>query len=339
MSLDSDRRVKTLLISGILLGIGTFQGFTRYLRIRFGGAEWEPNFANVWRPLAQELHSGAALYMDGMGDNKPPLFELLNFILAGLPYHGFMFLLVVGIANGIVALLLWRLVAAEYGTWSGIAAAGVWLLTLSYVNGTHINVRSFALVGVLGALYVASERPFVRGIVIAIGGLFSQYAVLFIPVLAWDSIRELRTEQRLKWLVTFGSGGLLMLAAAFGVIGLIWGPQAGLAGLYWSYGIPMGVTTTGFVTAPGSYLTDPWVLTSTLQWGGWLLHTGGILAPLLIGAGLRGWTIVAERRWSAYLWGAVVLLFPLLIRSYDAYWLLALPFITALAVAYVENKV
>lgn len=336
---DTGHRSWKLLTGTLLFGIAVLQGFARYLRIQFGGAEWEPNFANVWRPLGQELHSGASLYMAGMGDNKPAVFELLNFLLAGLPNHGLVFLLVTGVANGLVALLLWRLISAEYGNWSGLATAGVWLLTLSHVNGTHINVRSFALVGILGALYINSERAIMRGGAIALAGLFSQYAILFIPVLAWDSIRELETERRVKRLISFGSGGLLMLIGAYGVVGLIWSPRAALAGLYWSYGLPTGVTTTGFATEPGSYLTDPWILTNTLQWGGRLLYIGGILSPLLLGAGIHGMRIVNERQWSVYLSGGAILFLPLFIRSYSAYWLLVLPFIISLAVTEMSVRI
>jgi hypothetical protein len=332
MLTELDHHIRELLTGGVLLAIAVLQGLTRYLRIRFGGAEWEPNFANVWRPLAQELHDGASLYMEGMGDNKPPLFELLNFLLSGLPNHGLVFLIITGVANGAVALLLWQLVSDEHENWAGLTTAGVWLFIISIVNGTHINVRSFALVGILGSLYVGSDQPVMRGSAIAMAGLFSQYAILFIPALAWDSIRRLQPKQRVRWLTTFAGSGILVLIGAFGIVGAIWGSRAALAGLYWSYGLPTGVTTTGFATAPDSYLSDPWMLTNTIQWGGWILHTGGMLSPLLLGASIRGWRRVKKRQWSVYLAGSLILLLPLVVRSYDAYWLMSLPFVSVLAV-------
>jgi hypothetical protein len=336
--MSSTNRARKIIISGVLLGAAIVQTVTRYLRIQFGEAEWDPNFANVWRPLSQELHTGASLYTNGMGDNKPPLFELLNFLVGGLPNQGFVFLFLVGIANGLTALLLYRFVSAKYPDWFGLVAASIWLLTLTQVNGTHINVRSFALVGILCALYVDSERAFIRGAAIAVAGLFSQYALLFLPVLAWDSVRELAIKKRIRWLTVFGTGGLLILVVAFSVVGLIWGSRAALAGLYWSYGLPTGVTTTGFATAPGGYLSEPWVLSNTLQWGGRILYIAGILSPLFLGAGIRGLRVVYTRQWNVYLYAAVALLFPLLIRSYYAYWLLSLPFIIHLSIEEIWTK-
>jgi hypothetical protein len=265
-----------------------------------------------------------------MGDNKPPLFELLNFALGAFPNHGLVFLLATGLANGIVALLLWRLLAKEYGDWYGLMAAGVWLLSLSLRNGTHINVRSLALVGLLSSLLVS--RAIWRGVAIGVAGLFSQYAVLFIPVLAWDSIRNLDDKSRLEWLLSFGAGGLATLLIAFGAVGIIWGPRASLAGFYWSYGIPTGVTTTGFATDPGSYLTEPWVLTQPLQWGGFILHYGRLVSPMILLSVVRGRSIVLKQEWDIDLIGAAVLFVPLLVRSYAAYWLLALPFLSSIAI-------
>jgi len=336
MSDRIDVRAQTILVGALLVGVGALQTSTRYLRIMFGGAEWEPNFANVWRPLAEELHDGGSLYLNGMGDNKPPLFEMLNFALGEFPNYGLIFLLLTGMANGIVALLLWKLISTEYGDWYGLLAAGIWLLTLPHVNGTHINVRSFALVGLLSALLV--DRALWRGIAIGVAGLFSQYAVLFVPILAWDSIRKLDVKNRMRWLFSFGSGGAVTLVVSFGIVGLLWGPRAILAGLNWSYGIPTGVTTTGFATAPGSYVTQPWILTNTPQWGGYILHAGGLLSPIILVFAIRGWWILNKREWSVFFYGGLVLLLPLLIRSYRPYWLLAWPLLILLSVVELNER-
>lgn len=324
------------VIVGILLGIGVLQTLTRYIRIQFGGADWEPNFANVWRPLAAELYSGKSLYLEGIADNKPPLFELLNFALGALPNHGLVFLLATGLANGVVALLLWRLLTKQYDNWYGLIAVGMWFLTLPYVNGTHINVRSFALVGLLLSLHV--RGPIYRGISISIAGLFSQYAVLFIPVLAWDSIRNMGYTNRMKWLFSFGASGIAALFTAFAVVGVIFGFRASLAGLYWSYGIPTGVAMSGFATAPESYLTEPWISTNILQWGGFILHYVGLLLPIILLSLLQIRRLVIERIWNVYMWGGVVMLLPLLVRSYAAYWVLALPFLISLGTVELRTR-
>jgi hypothetical protein len=310
----------------------------RYFSIRFAKAtSWEADFVRVWRPIGKRLHDGARLYLDGTGDNKPPLFELLNFALAGTPFHGLFFILLIGVANGLVAVLLWLFISNNYNGWYGLTAAGLWLLTLTHVSGLHINARSFGLAWALTALYINDH--FKRGAIVGVAGLFYQYFIFLIPVLLWDSLREESLMRQVKSTFIFGSGGLVVLTMVFGIIGVVWGSQASLAGLYWSYGIPLNITPEGYATSPGGYVSRPWILTNTVLWGGYLLDYGSLLLPVLAVAALRIFRLSKQRQWSILMWSCLVLLIPLLIRSREGYWLLPLPFIIILAIEELATRI
>jgi hypothetical protein len=233
--------------------------------------------------------------------------------------------------------LLWWFISNNYNGWYGLTAAGLWLLTLTHVSGLHINARSLGLAWALTALYI--NDYFKRGAIVGVAGLFYQYFIFLIPILLWDSLRKKSLMRQVKSTFIFGSGGLIVLIMVFGIIGVVWGSQASLAGLYWSYGIPLNITPEGYATSPGGYVSRPWILTNTVLWGGYLLDYGSLLLPVLAVAALRIFRLSKQRQWSILMWSCLVLLIPLLIRSREGYWLLPLPFIIILAIEELATRI
>ncbi|WP_227377285.1 hypothetical protein [Haladaptatus halobius] len=96
------------LVDLALLGIGCSEALVRYLRILTAQTSPHPDMTTMWRPVAEAVLAGAPPYLTAPVDNKPPLFEYLNLAVAATNRYLVVFLLLVGLANGAVAYLLWR---------------------------------------------------------------------------------------------------------------------------------------------------------------------------------------------------------------------------------------
>lgn len=317
--------------------VGILQTWTRYYRIQQGRQTSHVDVRCCWRPLAEAVLAGQPIYVRPAVDNKPPLFELLNVAVAATGEYLLGFLLLVGATNAIISVLLWQLCSRRGAPRTGLVAGGLFLASVPLAGGTVINVRSFAIAGILLALSV--RHPVARGAAVAAGGLFSQHAVFSIPVLAYDRYRELDRPEGVRWVGTFALSGLAVVAAAFAVVYAVWGWPSLEGAFYWTFLVAEQYTTNP--TVP-SLLgdTDAWLL-SLYDFG--LRHLG-VIVPASVGV----WVSLTDREsaWSQHSTAvpvvtaallAVSMTAPLVVRAYRAYWLYPLPFLALLASVGIES--
>lgn len=289
----------------VLLAVGLFYGFRRWGYVMFGQGN-EPHFDYVvhYSRVAEAVISGVPLYIGTAIDNKPPLF-MFTLVLAHLPPMGYLVsLLLTGLANGLVAVLLmeWR------GRDVGFVAGLLYLSLLPLVMGDVVNVRSFALVGLLGALVAGSWSR--RGALVAIGGMFSQYTILPALLLFRRSLRSAEDAGR------FVLGGVAVLIVSYGTVLAVWGPQSFLNSLVYSVGVSDDYVRETAVHSP---------LTNPVYWLGNNLYVAGALA----GIGLLAVFAVRDDREAGTL--AILCSLPVLVRALPYYWVFPLPFVAVLA--------
>lgn len=321
-------------VFGTLL-LGFLQGLFRFFQVTQGPKTLFSDAKGVWLPLARQLATGATLYTGSAVDNKPPLFEFLNLGIYLTGHYVLVWAILIGVANAISALLLWRLLAMHGRERAGLVAALVLMGVLPFVGGLHVNVRCLALPLVLVALI--SRRATVSGIALALAGLFSQYAVLAIPVVLVSALVRSRTRRdALTWTVQFCALGLATAAVWFGAVAIVYGPTAMVNGMAWSVGLKDSYLTmtqkhSPFHT-PVLYVADFVRLFVYLPY---------VFVPAAIGFG-RALEDVRSRRWSLQLIlasTAFLLGLSLLIRSFWTYWQLPIAFVVALAALVGEDFV
>lgn len=320
----------TLGVSGFLL-LGLFETFGRYFRILYGEQQPHIDVRCCWRPLANAVLAGKPIYVRPAVDNKPPLFELLNVTVASTGQYLLVFFVLIGIVNGVSAILLWRICADRGTPRVGLIAGLLFLTSVPATGGTVINVRSFAIAGILLSLWV--EHPLARGATIAAAGLFSQHAVFAVPALAYDRLRYLDRDSSLQWLVRFVAGGVAVLVVSFGFVYVVWGAQSFHGALYWSFGAAEKYTTNPVV---------PSIIGDTHRWMVALYH--GVIKHLflIVPATIIVHLAATERGSNRVIHStnaplvtttflALSMSIPLLVRAYRAYWLYPLPFLALLA--------
>lgn len=318
------------LVAGLGLGVG------RYTDLVWGNAVPNPDFRRMFAPIARGVASGGQLYGPGLADNKPPGWQLVNVGAELTGEHLLAMLLVVGLANGLAAALLWYWLADANGA-VAVAAASLFLLALPVVGGPTVNSRPLAVAALLSGF--AAATPAARGGAVAVATLFNAYAAAFVAVFLWLFRRDSAAPRRDA--AVFLASGAAVGGLAFAAVGVIWGLDAAYAAAHWSYGLPLpaGVATSAVhpaAVAPGSYLSATWLLTRPSTW---LDYVGTVLlqlAPLvaLAGAGLAARDRVLSARLARALPVALAAaLAPFLVRAYEQYWLVALPFLAALAAA------
>lgn len=193
----------------------------------------------VWYPLARAVSSGASLYT-AVPDNKPPLFQFLNLLVYATGEYVVVFTLLLALANVLTAVLVYRLCVTRDLGGVGLVASTLFLLVTPLGWAQKINPRQFAIVGVLAALLLPGAVA--AGVAVAVAGLFTQYAALSIPVVLWLRFRENRLTR--GYVSRFGASGLVVVAAAFVAVGVIWTPSAAIDGVRQS------------VLASGQYVTS-----------------------------------------------------------------------------------
>lgn len=321
-----------------LLG-GLGHALARYNDLTWGNAQLNPDATRMFLPIARGVASGAPLYGPGLGDNKPPGWQLLNLGAYLTGEYTVAMLVAVGVANGVAAILVWRLLQ-RFDRFDargiGLAAAALFLLALPLAGGHHVNSRPFMVAFVLAAFL--TRRPALRGVAVAIGTLCNAYGAAFVIALCWLTWREAAAPRRAVG--RYLAAGAATAVAVLGVVAALWSGDAVRAALYWSFGLPVvdGVATSAVhqeAVAPDSYLARSWLLTDPLLW---LHYTRTLLLqflPLLALAAV-GWlhrrqvfpSATAGRLLVA---GLVAAAFPLLFRGYEQYWLPVLPFLAAFA--------
>ena len=310
----------------ILPWLALLQVFHRYTQLSRPSVGLHPDVTSAWQPVAEAVFSGVPLYSPGATDNKPPLFEFINLAAYATDHYVLTFLLLVGLANGVVAVLIWQCCRQRGVHRIGLIAAVSFLGVLPAVDGLTINARTFAMVGVLAAL--VARRPVVRGVALAAGALCSQYALLALPLIALDGTRGRQSRARYQWLWRFGVATVATVATGFSVPGIIWGPAATADAVYWSVG-----------RAPG-YILERGPSVTTLPWA-WVRLFLGMHVRLLgmLSFGVVGVVVGIRRTLRRHRWGldqlalglAGLLGLPLLVRPFPTYWLYPLPGIAILA--------
>lgn len=321
-------------IAFILTGLG--HALARYNDLTWGSTAFNPDVTRMFLPIARGVSSGIPLYGPGLGDNKPPGWHVLNVLAYQSGEYTIAMLAAVGLANAVTAILLWRLLD-QYGATSVAAiAAALFLLMLPVVGGHHVNSRPLMVAFVLLAL--VARHPLLRGSAVATATLFNAYGAAFVVVLlwlVWRTADEPRTET-LEYL----AGGAITALGVFVAVAVVWGLDAVRAGLYWSFGLPIaeGVATSAVhpdAVAPGSYLADGWLLSNPLQWFTYArpiaLQLFVLFLLALAGWHYRGRILESEVAARTLTLGLVAALVPLGFRTYEQYWLPALPFLAAFA--------
>lgn len=303
--------------AAVLLVTSAFGALYRYLRVSDGKLSYDVRV--VWRPAAQKVLDGAALYAD-VWDNKPPLWEFLNLLVELSGAYVPVFLLLIILANFVTAVLLWQFLSTAGYPRQGLFAAILFISSIAVMHGYQINPRQFANIAILIA--VISPRAAISGLSIAAAGLLTQYSVLVIPVILW---RRYQMSQTLTdaWYPTFIVSGLGLGLISYALVAGLWGFEAMEAGVRYS-----------FLTLSSHSSHHPSAWDAPIQWGQGLLRNLRWLAALgplaLIGA-IKALDVGGSRvhRHSIFLF---LLLSPqFLVRTGNVYFVAFLPFLSILA--------
>jgi hypothetical protein len=255
------------------------------------------NVTEVWWPLAQSVLDGGELYLSHW-DNKPPLWELLNVGVAfvsgeSLTVYMILFWLLVGVANAIAALLLWHLLSNRGHHTAGMFAALAYVSFLGIANGQQVDPRAFANV-LLVISFIASSR-YLSGTAIAGAGLLSQFATFAIPPLLWYQLKT-TTDDRLRYAAGFCLSGVALVGVSFGIVAVVWSPDAAITGFQYSY-LSLSEYTMGYVERGLSAAGNPvgwafyeartvrdhvmWYTFGALAVWGWYREADGYRGPFI----------------------------------------------------------
>jgi hypothetical protein len=197
--------------------------------------------------IAQEVLHGRLPYRDVVDQKAPAIYYLLAAFLAvtrplalapatqALLIRGGVVLVNLWTATGIVLLgrRWWRLEV-------GVLAAGLWLAALPLIEGGYFVTEPFAVAATIGALVVTAYRPGVRaalaaGLLLALGTLFKQTAILAAPGVVLMVLREGREEWSWRMdsqLVRRGVAFLIGLVAPWLLVFAVWAAAGGLNALW-----------------------------------------------------------------------------------------------------------
>ncbi len=297
-------------------------------------SEWATYDMQRFYAMAQVIVNGATPYLDYQ-DPKPPLifFTLAVPTLLGQKILGG--LLLVGISNFISALLIMSMAWKLYGRFSGMLAGLLFTLNVAWAQGYFMLTEPFALTFILLSTYIlvftdSRWKYFLAGLSAGVGIGFKQYALLLIPLLLFFMFRK----NELKRAPELLAGIIIPLAIVFAAIFLVYGPSAGTASLYWSYGVAGEYMTESDMGSVTSYrATDPLVLAANI------ILAVTIFTSLLLFAIAN---VVRDRPLTPYdeyfVLAALLFAGTILIRQYLHYWILALPFIALLCARQFRDK-
>jgi hypothetical protein len=313
--------------STLFLTLSTYISFFRYLRISNGLIEKRPDVNTTWLPVAEAIFSGTPLYLGDAIDNKPPLFEYINILVAATDHYLIGFLLLVAVSNASIAVLLWNLHSRRGQASRGFLSGLLFLLLAPLVNGHGINVRSFMLVGVLFAL--TRTRPTGQGVGLAFAASISQYAVFTIPSIIYSQLKSTSQNSQIFCIGMFFSTFIFFIAVVYSSVWVVWGEDSFWAALYWSVGFAQTYV----------FEWDPSLWNKPQSWA--RIHTQVIknlvvlIALSIVGIGMAVHEFaVKETSWS---YGAQELVLlavftaPLIIRALPIYWMYVLPWLCSFA--------
>jgi hypothetical protein len=292
----------------------------------FMSSDWTTLDMQRFLAMAEVIVNGAAPYLNAP-DPKPPLiyFTLAVPVILGQEVLGG--LILVGICDLISAIMVLLMAWKLYGRFSGFLAGLLFTANIAWAQGYFVFTEPFALAFILLSTYVLiftgwDKKYVLAGLLAGIAIGFKQYALLLVPLLLFYMYRkgELRKAPGLI------AGVLLPLLVIFGAIFAVYGVEAGMASLHWSFGIAGTYLTQSDVDGVSSYRTDnPLILAANL------VLAISVFTSLLIFAAAsflhdRPVTPLEEYFFLA----AVAFAATILIRQYLHYWILALPFIALL---------
>lgn len=298
------------------------------------GSEWTTYDMQRFYAMAQVIVDGATPYLDYQ-DPKPPLifFTLTIPTLLGQKILGG--LLLVGLCNFVSALLILAMAWKLYGRFSGMLAGLLFTMNIAWAQGYFVLTEPFALTFILLSTYLLTFaesrwKYLASGICAGIGIGFKQYALLLVPVLLYFMLRkkELRRAPELL------AGILIPLAVIFGAIFAVYGVDAGVASLHWSFGVADTYLTQANMGDVTSYkATDPLILAANI------VMAVTIFTSLLLFAMAN---VIRDRPITPYdeyfILAALLFAGTILIRQYLHYWILALPFIALLCAREFRDK-
>ncbi len=290
-------------------------------------SEWTTYDMQRFYAMAQVIVDGATPYLDYQ-DPKPPLifFTLAVPTLLGQKLLGG--LILVGISNFASALLLMAMAWRLYGRFSGLLAGLLFTLNVAWAQGYFVLTEPFALTFILLSTYIVAFtenrwKYVLAGLSAGVGIGFKQYALLLIPLLLFFMYRMGELKKAPELLV----GILIPLAIIFGAIFMAYGPTAGAASLYWSYGVAgtyLSESNMGDVTSYRA--TDPLILAANI------IMAVTVFTSLLLFAAA---SVIRDRLLSPleeyFVLAALLFASTILIRQYLHYWILALPFLALLS--------
>lgn len=138
-----------------MIAVGLFQmGISAFDTLYFD-RELAADVSGVWIPFANKVLAGGAPYL-AHWDNKPPLFQFVNILAAATDHYVLFFYITMGLANGIAAVLLWR-VCRQFGYDRIGLVAGFIFLAFMAISSFRINPRQYANVLMLLALLTTSS--------------------------------------------------------------------------------------------------------------------------------------------------------------------------------------
>ncbi len=297
-------------------------------------SEWATYDMQRFYAMAQVIVYGAIPYLDYQ-DPKPPLifFTLTIPTLLGQKILGG--LILVGICNFVSALLIMAMAWKLYGRFSGMLAGLLFSLNIAWAQGYFVLTEPFALTFILLSTYIlvfteSRWKYFLAGLSAGVGIGFKQYALLLIPLLLFFMLRK----HELKRAPELLAGIVIPLAIIFGAIFHIYGFDAGVASVYWSYGVAGEYMTESDIGGVSSYrATDPLVLAANI------LMAITIFTSLLLFAVAN---VIKDRPLTPYdeyfILAALFFAGTILIRQYLHYWILALPFVVLLCARQFRDK-
>ncbi|WP_020222479.1 hypothetical protein [Halarchaeum acidiphilum] len=308
-----------ILVPLLFLALGLIESIHRLVQIRVGYIDLFVDARAVWKPAAHAVLTGTPLYIGHATDNKPPLWQFLNVLVGLTGHYTAVFTLLVGIANATAAILIWRYLRLAGYEKIGILSGVLLLSMIPVVQGRVINVRSFAVIGILVALQV--RHPFLKGLAVGSAALMSQYGILAgIPIL-WTLLN--RREGRWRDASLFILGGAVLCLVSYLLVYFMW-PDSFVAAVRNS------------ILISGHYATQSAKYTlweTPLVWGGGILRVVlGSLYVFLPAALTARYEVSGRTADPIPLLSivAVTLLLPLLVRSFQVYWIYPLPFLAAL---------
>lgn len=329
------------LVSTLFVSLTLGQSIYRISRIRLGKQQPHFDFRHWWGPIGQKVVDGVPLYVGGATDSKPPVFMMANVLFSATGLHATVFLLLIGLANGLIAVLIWQLFRRRDSAKTGIVAGFLFVSSLPMAQGTVIQIRSFAMLGVVASLL--SPKAAIRGGLLALGALVHQYAILAAPVVVFDRIHSLERKRSYEWLFVFSLSGLLVVLLSFLTVYLVWGTDSLIGAVHWSFG---AVSPDGI---PGGYITTrtentPW--NATVVWANNIVRIAVQLFHIIIPAAMALF-VTLRRLTRRGTWGleesvaalTILMFLPFVLRGYLSYWVYPLPFLCMLAAITYERFV